>query len=71
MNNRLHFFVFNRSNTNDYTRHELPYKQGLGLKYTRDFDKWKDLFTPKTKSPKQKSAKSKKSNKKKQTEVQQ
>ena len=43
-NPRLHMFVFNRSNTNDYTRFEMPYKQGVGLKYTRDFDKWKDLF---------------------------
>ena len=48
-NPRLHLFVFNRSNTNDYTRHELPYKQGFGLKYTRDFDKWKDLFRRKKK----------------------
>ena len=43
-NPHLHMFVFNRSNTNDYTRFEMPYKQGVGVKYTRDFDKWKDLF---------------------------
>ena len=48
-NPRLHMFVFNRSNTNDYTRFEMPYKQGVGLKYTRDFDKWKDLFKRKEK----------------------
>lgn len=48
-NPRLHMFVFNRSNTNDYTRFEMPYKQGVGLKYTRDFDKWKDLFKKKSK----------------------
>lgn len=44
INPRLHFFVFNRSNTNDYTRSDLPYKQGIGLKYTRDFDRIKDFF---------------------------
>ena len=44
INPRLHLFVFNRSNTNDYTRSDLPYKQGLGLKYTRDFDKLSDIF---------------------------
>lgn len=48
-NPRLHMFVFNRSNTNDYTRFEMPYKQGVGVKYTRDFDKWKDLFKKKKK----------------------
>ena len=42
-NPRLHLFMFNRSNTNDYTRFEMPYKQGVGIKYTRDFDKWSDL----------------------------
>ena len=45
----IHFFVFNRSNTNDYTRSDLPYKQGLGLKYTKDFDHWRDLFRKKKK----------------------
>lgn len=49
INPRLHLFVFNRSNTNDYTRSDLPYKQGLGLKYTRDFDRLRDLFVPKRK----------------------
>lgn len=44
INPRLHLFVFNRSNTNDYTRSDLPYKQGVGLKYTRDFDRFKELF---------------------------
>lgn len=44
LNPRLHLFVFNRTNTNDYTRAELPYKQGVGLKYTRDFNRWGDLF---------------------------
>jgi len=45
INPRLHLYVFNRSNTNDYTRSDLPYKQGAGLKYTRDFDRWSDLFS--------------------------
>lgn len=40
----IHFFVFNRSNTNDYTRSDLPYKQGLGLKYTKDFNRFSDLL---------------------------
>lgn len=49
INPRLHLFVFNRSNTNDYTRSDLPYKQGLGLKYTRDFDRLGDIFFRKKK----------------------
>ena len=49
INPRLHLFVFNRSNTNDYTRSDLPYKQGVGVKYTRDFDRWSDLFKRKKK----------------------
>ena len=49
INPQLHLFVFNRSNTNDYTRSDLPYKQGLGVKYTRDFDSFKELFTRKNK----------------------
>lgn len=49
INPRLHLFVFNRSNTNDYTRSDLPYKQGVGLKYTRDFDNLGELFRRKNK----------------------
>lgn len=45
----LHLYVFNRSNNNDYTRIDLPYKQGVGLKVTRDFNTWSDLFRKKTK----------------------
>lgn len=57
LNPRLHLFVFNRTNTNDYTRTEMPYKQGIGVKYTRDFNRWGELFrkskrTPQTKSQK-------------------
>ena len=46
---RLHLFVFNRTNTNDFTRTELPYKQGVGLKLTRDFNNWGDIFYKKSK----------------------
>ncbi len=49
INPRLHLFVFNRSNTNDYTRSDLPYKQGVGVKYTRDFDRFSELFRRKKK----------------------
>lgn len=52
LNPHLHLFVFNRSNTNDYTRSDLPYKQGLGLKYTRDFDRFRDFFNFKKKKNK-------------------
>ena len=41
---RFHVYVFNRSNTNDYTRSDLPFKQGVGAKYSRDFARWRDLF---------------------------
>ena len=40
----VHLFAYNRTNTNDYTRMDLPYKQGVGLKLTKDFNKWTDLF---------------------------
>lgn len=40
----FHLYVFNRSNTNDYTRSDLPYKQGVGLRFTKDFDRFGDLF---------------------------
>ena len=40
----VHLFAYNRTNTNDYTRMDLPYKQGVGLKLTKDFDRWSDLF---------------------------
>ena len=45
----LHLFAYNRTNTNDYTRIDLPYKQGAGLKLTKDFDRWGDLFKRKKK----------------------
>ena len=45
----FHLFAYNRTNTNDYTRIDLPYKQGAGLKLTKDFDSWSDLFKKKKK----------------------
>ena len=45
----LHLYAYNRTNTNDYTRIDLPYKQGIGLKITKDFDNWGDLFKRKKK----------------------
>lgn len=44
LNPLVHLFVYNRTNTNDYTRTEMPYKQGAGVKLTKDFDRWGDLF---------------------------
>ena len=48
----VHLFAYNRTNTNDYTRMDLPYKQGVGLKLTKDFDRWGDLFRRKGKTQK-------------------
>ncbi len=45
----VHLYAYNRTNTNDYTRMDLPYKQGVGLKLTKDFDRWSDLFRNKKK----------------------
>jgi hypothetical protein len=44
INPYLHVIVFNRSNVNDYTKQNLPYTQGVGLKYTHSFDTWKNFF---------------------------
>ncbi len=48
----VHLFAYNRTNTNDYTRIDLPYKQGVGVKLTKDFDRWGDLFKRKKKRKK-------------------
>ena len=40
----IHVYAYNRTNNNDYTRLDLPYKQGAGIKLTKDFDHWGDLF---------------------------
>lgn len=50
----VHLYAYNRTNTNDYTRMDLPYKQGIGLKLTKDFDRWSDLFRPAKKKTKKK-----------------
>ena len=42
------------TNTNDYTRIDLPYKQGAGMKLTTDFDRWGDLFKSKKSKKKKK-----------------
>lgn len=49
----VHLYAYNRTNTNDYTRMDLPYKQGVGLKLTKDFDRWIELFGIKKKKKKQ------------------
>ena len=43
-NPTFNFYGFHRSNTSFYTRTELPYKQGIGIKLTKDFDSFYDLF---------------------------
>ena len=50
----FHLYAYNRTNTNDYTRIDMPYKQGAGLKVTKDFDSWGELFGIKKKSVKKK-----------------
>ncbi len=50
----LHLIAFNRSNTNDYTKQDLPYTQGVGIKYSKEFDTWKNLFARKKKKSKSK-----------------
>lgn len=57
INPLVHIFAYNRTNTNDYTRMDLPYKQGIGLKLTKDFDRWDELLGFKPKHGKRTSAK--------------
>lgn len=45
----FNFYGFHRSNSSYYTRTELPYKQGVGVKLTKDFDTFRDLFPRKKK----------------------
>ena len=40
------FYGFHRNNTSYYTRNEIPYKQGVGLKWSKDFNTFGDLFRP-------------------------
>lgn len=46
----LNLYGFHRSNSSYYTRTELPYKQGVGIKLTKDFDTFRDLLPRKKKS---------------------
>lgn len=48
----FHLIAFNRSNANDYTKQDMPYTQGVGIKYSKDFDTWKSLFVRKKKAKK-------------------
>lgn len=45
----FNFYGFQRTNTSYFTRTELPYKQGLGVKLSKDFDSWSELFLRKRK----------------------
>lgn len=40
----FHFYGFHRDNNSYYTRTELPYKQGVGVKLTKSFNTLNDLF---------------------------
>ena len=50
----VHIYAYNRTNTNDYTRMDLPYKQGVGLKLTKDFDRWDEMLGLRKKREKKK-----------------
>lgn len=39
----FNFYGFHRTNTSYYTRTELPYKQGIGVELSKDFDNLRDL----------------------------
>lgn len=41
----FNFYGFHRTNTSYYTRTELPYKQGLGVELSKDFDSFGELFS--------------------------
>lgn len=47
INPSFSFYGFHRTNTSYYSRSEIPYKQGIGLKWTKDFDRLSDLFRKK------------------------
>jgi hypothetical protein len=46
---KIRFKVFNRFN-NPYTGRGVPYTQGIGIFFKKDFNKFSDLFTKKTKA---------------------
>lgn len=41
----FNIYGFHRTNTSYYTRTELPYKQGLGVELSKDFDSLRELFS--------------------------
>jgi len=41
---RLRIRAFNRSNEFNLLKNSVPYTQGMGFSYQRDFETWKDLF---------------------------
>ena len=43
-NGRLRIRAFNRSNEFNLLKNSVPYTQGMGLSYQRDFETWGDLF---------------------------
>ena len=44
LNPYVHFYGFHRTNTSYFTRTELPYKQGVGIKVSKDFNTLYDLM---------------------------
>lgn len=41
---RLRFKAFNRSNQNNIINNDVPYTQGVGLSYRREFNSFRDIF---------------------------
>jgi hypothetical protein len=44
---RFRFKAFNRSNQNNILTNDVPYTQGVGLSYRREFNSFRDLFISK------------------------
>lgn len=46
----FHSVIYNKTNTNDLDirRIDYPYKQGIGFKFTHQFDSWDELFKKQT-----------------------
>jgi hypothetical protein len=49
---RFRFKAFNRSNQNNFLNNDVPYTQGVGLSYRREFNNFSDLFKRKPKEQK-------------------
>lgn len=49
---RFRFKAFNRSNQNNIITNDVPYTQGVGLSYRREFNSFGDLFKRKREQPK-------------------